>query len=461
MRQRVAGDLGVVVRLLPARELDPGCERAARALADARRDPRREAVRRPADDFRIDPGRRRGTGAGRPAGAEGAGGEDVDDLPGRVAASVRVARASHRRVRVLVGEQRRRPALERPAVGADQHGVAGVDALGALRRPADHDHGLAERRHLLLETAGVGDHEVAAPEQPDHRLIVERVEQADVRHASERAVNRLAHLRAAVDRDHDLHLRMTFGDGPEPQAHVFERLRRHLAPVHGRHDHALAVEAERRERCPIGLERHPGHGLESVDHRVPGDVDPVLRDALPVEVLGARRPRREMDVREHARDTPVHLLGPRIVLVERPQTGLDVADLPALLERSERAGHGRRRVALDEHPVGMLLLENRAEPVDDRDRDVVQRLGVLHHVQVVIRPDLEQVEHLVEHLPMLAGHADPRLEHVRPPLELPDDGRELDRLRTRAEDSQNLDHWPGLGRIRRQEGHTGVLRRRF
>ena len=396
------------------------------------------------------------------AGSAERAGEHVDDLLRRVAVAVRVRRAGHRLVGLLVAEQRRRPALDRSAVGADEDGVPGLDALGSLGRPADDDHRLAERRHLLLEPSGVGDHEVAAPQEPDHRLVVERVEQADVGIAAEQVVHGLAHLRVPVDGDDDLHLGVAFGDGAEARAHVLERLRAHLAAVHRRDDQALPVQPEVRERRRVGLERHAGNGLERVDDGVAGHVDTVLGDALAVEVLRAGRGRREMDVGEHAGDAAVHLLRPGIVLVERAQARLDVADLPALLEGGEARGHRRRRVALDEHPVGPLLLEDGAQAVDHGDRHVVQRLRVLHHVQVVVRLDLEQVEHLVEHLAVLAGDADPRDELVGAPLELLDHRSELDRLRARAEDRQDLDHVPGFRRFPSEDRcKTHALRPRF
>jgi hypothetical protein len=39
-----------------------------------------------------------------------------------------------------------------------------------------------------------------------------------------------------------------------------------------------------------------------------------------------------------------------------------------------------------------------------------QGLVVAHQVQVVVRLDLEQVQHLVEHLPVLGGDADARFD---------------------------------------------------
>ena len=74
----------------------------------------------------------------------------------------------------------------------------------------------------------------------------------------------------------------------------------------------------------------------------------------------------------------------------------------------------------------------------DPARQTVQVLPCLHQAQVVIRLDGEDVQHLVEHLPMLPGDAHARHE-VRPFLQRTNYRRHLDGFRTRAEDGKNAD----------------------
>ena len=147
-----------------------------------------------------------------------------------------------------------------------------------------------------------------------------------------------------------------------------------------------------------------------------------------------------MDVGEDAGETSVYLLRPRVPAVECTQARLDMRDPTTVVEGAETAGHRRGRVALDDDPVGLLRLEHRADPFENGDRHVRQRLGRAHYVEVVVGHDLEQRKHLVDHLAVLRRYAHARAEDVAPPIELAQDRRELDHLRPCAEDRENLDH---------------------
>ena len=149
-----------------------------------------------------------------------------------------------------------------------------------------------------------------------------------------------------------------------------------------------------------------------------------------------------MKLCDDACDPPVHLLRPRVAVVERAEARLDVRDARAVMERAEPAGHRRRRVALDEHPVWVLVAEDPRQSAEHRDGHVRRGLVVAHHVEVVVRPDPEQVEHRIEQLAVLRRDADAHVEAAAA-LELSDHRSELDRLRAGAEDGENLDHLGG------------------
>ena len=83
--------------------------------------------------------------------------------------------------------------------------------------------------------------------------------------------------------------------------------------------------------------------------------------ALGGEVARPRRSRRaEEKRREPVDDDAVELLGHRPV--ERAQARLDVGDRHAELRGRERAGERRVRVAVDEHPVRLLLEHGALDP---------------------------------------------------------------------------------------------------
>ena len=67
------------------------------------------------------------------------------------------------------------------AVGADQPRRAGLDALRPLGGLAHDEDRLAERRRLLLDAAGVGQHEIGQRQQADEIGIVLRGDKLDAR----------------------------------------------------------------------------------------------------------------------------------------------------------------------------------------------------------------------------------------------------------------------------------------
>jgi hypothetical protein len=73
-------------------------------------------------------------------------------------------------------------------------------------------------------------------------------------------------------------------------------------------------------------------------------------------------------------------------------------------------------------------------------RDVEQILPRPHDVQIVIGTDMEQVQHLVEHLAVLGGDADQALKPAGMSFQLLDDRRHLDRLGAGTEYGDDLFH---------------------
>src|SRR3546814_18191702 len=76
----------------------------------------------------------------------------------------------------------------------------------------------------------------------------------------------------------------------------------------------------------------------------------------------------------------------------------------------KRRRHRRQRVAVDEYPVGPLGIETFTEPGDKAREQRVERLVGLHDVKVDVGDDARDMQHLVENLAMLRGHADARID---------------------------------------------------
>ncbi len=121
------------------------------------------------------------------------------------------------------------------------------------------------------------------------------------------------------------------------------------------------------------------------------------------------------------------------------QARLDVGDLDLGVVGGERRGHGGGGVALHHHPVGPDLVEDRLQGLQGQGAEAGERLVGPHHVQVMVGADVEEAEHLVEDMPVLAGDADDRLE-VRGSLQGVHHRRHLYRLGAGAEHRQDFLH---------------------
>ena len=141
--------------------------------------------------------------------------------------------------------------------------------------------------------------------------------------------------------------------------------------------------------------------------------------------------RCEMQVRDRRDDAPVHLLGPGVIDVPRPEPGLDMGDGDASVISGQRARHCRRGVALDDHARRRFRVHHLAQ-----GGEAVERLARLHQVEIDVRRQIGDREDLVEQAPMLGGDAGADAE-VGSRGERADDGEQLDRLRSGAEDDQD------------------------
>lgn len=108
------------------------------------------------------------------------------------------------------------------------------------------------------------------------------------------------------------------------------------------------------------------------------------------------------------------------------------------IERRERSRERGGGVAVDEDAVRLPVLHDLSEAREHVASDVEERLPRLHHVQVAVRLDAKDAEHLVEHLAVLAGGDDHGVKLLRAGLKLVDKWAHLDSLRAGAEDEHDL-----------------------
>ncbi len=230
-----------------------------------------------------------------------------------------------------------------------------VDRLDPLRLRAERHAGNAVEERLLLETTGVGVDAGRVHDQARHVEVAEwraRDEPATTeRRVEARGVDLAA--RPRVHREHD---GLTGRDLPQVREHRGERVVvvGRLGPVHGRDGVAAGLDTEPVEevgRLGVDLGARQQRG---VVHHV-ADVVHTVDDVLGREVAHCRRCRAEQHVGHVVGEHAVALLAHHAV--ERPEAGLDVRERDAHARRREGRGERRVGVPVDEHRVGLLVVE--------------------------------------------------------------------------------------------------------
>ena len=127
-----------------------------------------------------------------------------------------------------------------------------------------------------------------------------------------------------------------------------------------------------------------GDRLRGVDHRVPRQHDALAQDSLRDQCLDRAGGRGQMQVRDHADEPAVGLLGKGGGEVTRAEPSLEVHQRDAPPERDEAPDQHRGGVALDDH---------RRRPL--RDEDPVERRGELgDELGLVTTAPVEVEEHI-------------------------------------------------------------------
>ena len=271
-------------------------------------------------------------------------------------------------------------------------------ALGALGRLAGDQHRLAQRRRLLLDAAGVGDHQVGTAQQAANGGITERLGQQHVVEAGRRSVrtSRTCGLGCIGRTKRTSGSRGESGDAlGDPRQAVAPV----LAPVGGHHhDPAIAVV----QRLQLRLAKLTVIPEPSARASMP--VLPVTK-ICPTGTSSRTRSARlggrgEVQARDARDQLPVELLGERrqvVAPVRRPAstciTGMrrwkaeSAADIAELVSpwTSTAAGRFPRRISLAARPAR----RGRLEPLDAEVLEAPHHRGdPLVELGAATRPEL-------------------------------------------------------------------------
>ena len=115
-----------------------------------------------------------------------------------------------------------------------------------------------------------------------------------------------------------------------------------------------------------------------------------------------------------------------------------------LIESRQSSSCGGGCISVDKHDIGLCLLQHIPHAQKNTSRDIIQVLPCFHDVQVIVWPNIEQMQHLVQHLTMLTRHAHYGLESFGFLLKALYQRTHLDGLRTSAKNKHNLFHTPSI-----------------
>jgi hypothetical protein len=121
-----------------------------------------------------------------------------------------------------------------------------------------------------------------------------------------------------------------------------------------------------------------------------------------------------------------------LLQVAGAQAGLDVADGDVPVEGGQGGDETGGGVAMHQHDVGPGLLIGPVELVQQVAGQAVEGLVLGHHLEVLVDPQAEGGEHLLEHLAVLAGGADMQVD-LGPVAQHTGQWGHLDRLRAGTE----------------------------
>jgi len=287
--------------------------------------------------------------------------------------------------------------------------VPASTASGRSVGVAHDQHRFAQRGRFFLHAAGVGDDEGGARHQIDEGQVVLRLDEMDVVRVAQDAAHRLLHRGVEVHRIHHLDVgslaqRFERGtDALEAVAEVFAAVASHQDEALGGIE-KLELRAktcgERVVRLQLGDDL-----LQGIDDGVAGDADGTVGDGFVEQALACTLGGRKVQRRDATDDAAIHLFGPGGVDVAGAQACLDMADGHLLIKRREAGRHGGGGVAVHQQQVVAGALEDVAQAQEDVAGDVGEVLPRLHDVEVMVGADVEQVQHLVEHLTVLGGDA--------------------------------------------------------
>ena len=144
--------------------------------------------------------------------------------------------------------------------------------------------------------------------------------------------------------------------------------------------------------------------------------------------------------RQTPRQQPIHLLRPWAINIMCTQTSFHMSHRYLLIKSSQSCSCRSGSIPMYQYHIGLYLFQYITHTGQHTSGHIIQILSLLHDIQIIIRFDVEYLQHLIQHFPMLSGYAHHSLYPFWLFLEFFHQRSHLDCLRTGAEDQHHFPH---------------------
>ena len=274
--------------------------------------------------------------------------ENIRDSLAGVSITIGVAGVAHLVVLGLVLEEQLESFVDSLLVRADEFQSARIDAFGAFRGVAHHEHRHAVTRAFFLDSTGIGEAQVRTGLEVVAVEHLDRLDDVNLVAVAQFLLGGLTDYGIHVNRVNRLAFGMFVQNSTDGAEHVVHGLAQVFASVR-RNENQFAIADPVQFRVGVIFTHRMLHGI---NHRVARDVDVVRILALLNQVVGSQLRGRKIVLAHDADSLAVEFFRVRGENVVCTQTGLHMADRNLQVETGQHRDERRRSIAMDKHDIG-------------------------------------------------------------------------------------------------------------
>ena len=238
---------------------------------------------------------------------------------------------------------------------------------------------------------------------------------------------------------YDLYIVEFLGQLTQRLVDMAHRLAEVLAAVRRDQNNALMREIDLPKHLIVKAKIIANRMMQRVDHRVARDKDAFCRNGFRKQITLRGLCRRKIEIGNAAGKLAVHFFRERRIFIVRTKPCFHMTDRYLVIISSQRAGKGRRRIAMDKNQIRLFFRQHLIQSHHRLGGNIKQGLPLRHNIQIMIRFDGKKIQHLIQHFTVLGGHGYDRRNRIRMLLKLQHDRSHLNCLRSGSKDGHHLD----------------------